>query len=187
MIRPMTEKLKGWRRLRLGNSGAALVEFAITAPVLVVLALGAADFGAIMTNGTSLAGATRAVAELARDTAECVGGGLSNSDCITQINNLVSTLKSTDTSLSSATFSLPGVGTIPVGSPASASANYCTCTDGTVVSCSSGTCSVGSPPDTRVLQYIRVTAQLTVTPLVSYSSIVFPSSPLNAQTTTRIQ
>ena len=158
------------------TAGTAAVEFAITAPLLVMLALGAADYGAIMNNGSSLEGATRAVAEYARDSPYCVGAGLSDSNCVAGINSLVSTLKTNDTSLSSATFT--------PSATLSTAANYCTCTDGTVVSCSNGTCNVNG--DTRVLQYIRITATQNVTPLVSYSKFTFPSS-LNAQTTTRIQ
>src|SRR5438067_5566299 len=47
--------------------GSAAVELATTAPVLVLVALGAADYGALMGNGASLEGATRAVAEYARN------------------------------------------------------------------------------------------------------------------------
>src|SRR5260370_11113962 len=172
----LTESLHFLRRAR--NSGAAAVECAITAPLLVVLALGAADYGFLMTSAASLEGATRAVAEYARNSPECAAGGLTNPDCITGINNFVSTLKSSATSLSSATFKLPDypssgtVSTVPLPAPLAAtpSANYCTCTDATptVVTCSTGTCSVGSPPDTRVIGYIRTQAPLPVNPLSSY-------------------
>jgi Flp pilus assembly protein TadG len=180
MILSMLDKLIGSldRLYRAGNTGAAAVELAITAPFLVVLALGIADYGNLMNASASLEGATRAVAEYARNSPECAGGGLSDSNCISYINSLVSTLKSNYSSLSSATFT--------PSATLSTSANYCTCTDGTVVSCSTGTCSVGTPPDTRVLQYIRVTAAQTINPLVSYGTYTSAQS-LNAQTTTRIQ
>jgi Flp pilus assembly protein TadG len=175
--------------------GSAAVELAITAPVLVLLALGAADYGALMGNGASLEGATRAVAEYARNSPECntaTGGGwLANNSCITGINNLVSTLQSNDTAvapatstLSSATFTLPGLGNIPVGAASPTPGNYCTCTDGSAVSCSVVSCKLADP---RVIQYIQITATLPVSPLVSYANkFTFPGS-LNAQTTTRIQ
>lgn len=183
-----------WRRLCCADSGAALVEFAITAPLLVLLALGAADYGTITNNGTSLAGATRAVAEFARNTAECAGGGLANSDCITEINSFVSTLQSNDTSLSSASFELPNypisgtTSTVPLPAPSAStpSANYCTCTDGTVVTCPTSGNPCSAKADPRLLQYIKITAALTVTPLISFAKFTFPSL-LNAQTTTRIQ
>ena len=178
------------------HSGAAAVEFAITAPLLVVLVFGAADYGVLMTDAASVQGATRAVAEYARNSPECAAGGLSNPDCITGINNFVSTLNSSATSLSSATFKLPDypssgtVSTVPLPAPLSTtpSANYCTCTDATptIVNCSTGTCSVGSPPDTRVIGYIRTQATLVVPPLVSYGTYT-SNQTVSAQTTTRIQ
>lgn len=171
--------------LAWGCVGSAAVELAITAPVLVLLALGAADYGAVMGNGASLEGATRAIAEYARNSPECntaTGGGwLANSSCTSGINNLVSTLQSNDTSLASATFTLPGLGSTPV-SAYSTPGNYCTCTDGSAVSCSASSCKLSDP---RVLQYIQITAMLTPSPLVSYVKFTFPA--LNAQTTTRIQ
>src|SRR5215469_16700848 len=173
------------------HSGAAAVEFAITAPLLVVLVFGAADYGVLMTDAASVQGATRAVAEYARNSPECAAGGLSNPDCITGINNFVSTLNSSATSLSSATFKLPDypssgtVSTVPLPAPLSTtpSANYCTCTDATptIVNCSTGTCSVGSPPDTRVIGYIRTQATLVVPPLVSYGTYT-SNQTVSAQT-----
>jgi hypothetical protein len=174
--------------------GSAAVELAITAPVLVFLALGAADYGALMGNGASLEGATRAVAEYARNSPECntaTGGGwLTNQSCINGINSLISTLQSNDTAvapatstLSSATFTLPGLGNIPIGGASPTPGNYCTCTDGSAVSCSVASCKLADP---RVIQYIQITATLPVSPLVSYAKFTFPAS-LNGQTTTRIQ
>src|SRR2546421_12250670 len=151
----MIEKLIGQLHRPRGdrNSGAVAVEFALTAPLLVVVAFGAADYGALMTDAASIEGATRAVAEYARNSPECAAGGLTNPDCITGINNFVSTLNSSGTSLSSATFKLPDypssgtVSTVPLPAPLSttSSANYCTCTNATptVVNCSPGICSVG--------------------------------------------
>jgi hypothetical protein len=132
-----------------------------------------------MNASASLEGATRAVAEYARDSIECAGGGLSDSNCISHINSLVSTLQTNNSSLSSATFTPSAILTT--------SANYCTCADGTVVSCSAGagTCSVGTPPDNRILGYIRVTATQNIGPIVPYGTYT-SAQPLNAQTTTRI-
>lgn len=162
------------------DGGSAAVEFAITAPLLIVLALGVADYGTLMTNTASLQGATRAVAEYARNSPSCASGGLSSSDCTGELSTFISTLQANDTSLSSATFSYPTTILSAAGG------NYCTCVDGTVVNCSTGTCSVGTPPDTRVLQYIRITATQSVSPLVAYATLGFPSS-LSGQTSIRIQ
>src|SRR3954454_19228143 len=61
----MIKKLiEAWRRRRdAGNSGAVAVEFAMTAPLLIVLVLGVADYGTLMNTSASLLGATRAGAE----------------------------------------------------------------------------------------------------------------------------
>jgi Flp pilus assembly protein TadG len=165
------------RRLhRFANTGSAAVEFAITAPFMFVLVLGIADYGLLMNDAASLEGATRAVAEYARNSPYCVGAGLTDSNCVAGINNLVSTLKTNNSSLSSATFTPSATISTP--------GNYCTCTDGTVVSCSNGACNVGG--DTRVLQYIKITATQSISPVVSYGTYTSAKS-LNAQTTTRIQ
>src|SRR4051812_804167 len=115
-------------RKRARDAGSAAVEFATTAPVLIVLALGVADYGALMMNWASLQGATRAAAEYARNSPACIAGGLASSDCVTGLNHLVATLQSKDTSLSSASFAVPNCPALPA--ICTTSANYCTCTDG---------------------------------------------------------
>jgi Flp pilus assembly protein TadG len=184
----MIERLIGsLRRLySVRDTGAAVVEFAITAPFMVVLVLGVADYGALMNASASLEGATRAVAEYVRDAPQCALTGLTSSNCLTGINGLVSTLQSNNSSLSSATFTVPSVGNVPLSTKnvLTTPANYCSCTDGTAASCSTGTCNVSG--DTRVLQYIKVTATQSISPLVSYGTYT-SAQPLNANTTTRIQ
>jgi Flp pilus assembly protein TadG len=173
----MVKNLIGPRGSRrdAGNSGAAAVELSFMLPVLVLLALGAADYGALMGSAASLESATRSVAEYARNSPACAAGGLADSNCITGINNLVTTLKSNNTAISSATFTPSSVQTN--------AANYCTCSDGSSVSCSSTSCALADP---RVLQYIQIVADQTYTPLVSYASF-FSSFPATGQTTIRIQ
>ena len=46
--------------------GAITIEFAFAAPLLIMLVLGAADFGSMMNTSAALRGATRAGAEYAR-------------------------------------------------------------------------------------------------------------------------
>jgi Flp pilus assembly protein TadG len=173
----MVQKLIGSWRAQSGaqNSGGAAVELSFMMPVLLLLGLGAADYGVLMGSAASLEAATRSVAEYARNSAACAAGGLTNSDCITGINSLVTTLTSNNTAIASATF-------IPSTVQANA-ANYCTCTDGSPVSCSSTSCAL---PDPRVLQYIQIVANQTYTPLVSYAGF-FSSFPATGQTTIRIQ
>src|SRR4051812_16188164 len=126
----MNEMLIGslYRLHPVRNTGAAAVEFAITAPFMVVLALGIADYGMLMNASASLEGATRALAEYARNSPECAASGLSSGNCTNGINGLVSTIQSNNSSLSSATFSVPSLGTVPLSGTLSTSANYCTCT-----------------------------------------------------------
>src|SRR6266446_2306070 len=173
----MVKKLIGSWRLRSGaqNSGAAAVELSFMMPVLVLLGLGAADYGVLMGSAASLKAATRSVAEYARNYPACVAGGLADSNCIAGINSLVTTLKSNNTAISSATFT-------PSSVQANA-ANYCTCSDGSSVSCSSTSCALADP---RVLQYIQIVANQTYTPLVSYAGF-FSSFPATGQTAIRIQ
>jgi TadE-like protein len=168
------------------NIGSALVEFAITAPLLIVLALGIANYGMLIINTASLAGATRALAEYARNSSACGVGGLANSSCLTGIGDFITNLKSNDTLLSTASFSYP------TGDLSAAGGNYCTCVDGTVIDCSAGTCNVSG--DTRIVQYIQISATQDFSPLFAVinfgyfppTNFGFPSS-LSAQTTIRIQ
>jgi Flp pilus assembly protein TadG len=173
----MLKKLIESWRLHSGaqNSGAAAVELSFLLPVLVVLGLGVSDYGALMGSAASLEAATRSVAEYARNSPACIAGGLADSNCITGINSLVTKLASNNTAIASATFT-------PSTVQANA-ANYCTCTDGSPVSCSSTSCAL---PDPRVLQYIQIVANQTYTPLVSYAGF-FSSFPATGQTTIRIQ
>src|SRR6516162_2605486 len=46
--------------------GSIAIEFGVAAPILIMLALGAADFGSLMNTSAALRGATRAGAEYAR-------------------------------------------------------------------------------------------------------------------------
>src|SRR3981189_3360378 len=76
----MTYKLArvGGSRSRgfLGINGAAAVEFAITAPLLVVLVLGIADYGLLMADSAALEGSTRAGAEVAKANTSVTGAQL---------------------------------------------------------------------------------------------------------------
>ncbi len=171
---------------RTGSVGSALVEFAIIAPLLIVLALGIGDYGMLIINMASLAEATRALAEYARNSSACGVGGLANSSCVTGIGDFVTNIKSNDTSLSTASFSYP------TGDLSAAGGNYCTCVDGSVIDCSAGTCNVSG--DMRIVQYIQISATQDFSPLfavvnfgyLSPATFGFPSS-LSAQTTIRIQ
>src|SRR5215472_87693 len=146
------------------NAGAAVVEFAITAPLLVLLALGAADYGAMMAQSDALAAYARAGAEYARSQI-IAGNGLPSDASIKTSLNLPSSV--------SVNFS--------------ATDPYCTCSDGTSVACP--TQSSAPPPtclaltDTRVLEYLSVTMTQSPTPLVSYTPLPFSTAPWSLSNT----
>jgi Flp pilus assembly protein TadG len=144
------------RRTGDWNIGSAAVEFAITAPFLVLLALGIADYGAMVAQSSSLAAYARAGAEYAASQAA-------------QWNYTVpaSTL----------------VGTFCPGCSNSSSTTSCFCSDNaTSVPCpgladpAPATCLQFS--DKRVLGYVSVTATINpYQPLFTYAGFApFPTS-----------
>jgi Flp pilus assembly protein TadG len=163
--------LRRRRRGFLCVDGAAAVEFAITAPILVVLVLGIADYGLLMGDSAALEGATRAGAEVGKANPSVTGAQL------TSLNLFPSGITPTVTSV-------------------------CTCVDNSVVTCPTvtapanpcATANKGNPvtnpytnlPDSRVLQYVNVTAAQTVSPIVSYGTFTSAKS-LSVNTTTRTQ
>ena len=103
--------------------GSAAVEFAITAPLLVLLASGAADYGTVTAQSASLAAYTRAGADNARSQV-ALGNALPSPGTIKSVLNIPSGV--------SVTFSP----TDP----------YCTCADGTSVTCPSQTSATHALP-----------------------------------------
>ena len=155
----------------LAVDGAAAVEFAITAPILVVLVLGIADYGLLMGDSAALEGATRAGAEVGKANPSVTGAGL------TALNLFPSGITPTVTSVCSC------VDNTAVACPtATAPANACaTANNGNPV-----TNPYTNLPDSRVLKYVNVTAAQTVNPIVSYGTFTSAIS-LNVNTTIRTQ
>jgi Flp pilus assembly protein TadG len=156
------EVLQRWKAVR--HAGSAMVEFAITAPLLVMLVMGGADFAIMAYNQEALEAATRAGAEYARATPS---DGPNWTTTKSQVTGYMS-------------FS-------PAVTPSAST--VCTCVDGTTTACPGTTfCSSHQPTDTRVLQYVSVAATQNFAPLLSYVTFsgMFPSS-LTAQAWTRIQ
>ena len=142
------------------NGGAAAVEFAITAPVLIVLVLGAADYGILMDTAASLVAASRAGGEVAKVNPTVTGAQLT------------------------------ALGIFPSGATSNVSAPSCTCFDNTTVTCpapgGAGANPCAAKSDTRVLRYVTVSATQSFSPVVSWTSFTFPGS-LNATTVVRTQ
>jgi Flp pilus assembly protein TadG len=175
MIRKHPAKARRRGRGFLGVEGAATVELAITASLLALLVLGVADYGALMGSSASLAGATRAGAEHAKVDATDTPG------IETQVCGHLGL------TLSSCSPVTPGASPV------------CTCVDGTwpngavcpplltgVNPCTTVTNPYTNLTDTRVLQYIQVTAVQTYSLLFPYVRFA-PVPSLTAQTTTRTQ
>ena len=140
------------------DTGAVATEFALLMAFMPLpfLAFGIIDYGEVMAQATNLTATVRGAAEYARGAV--VEGGISalppGSAIASQLN--------TGATLTTASF--------------------CTCADGTSVSCT-WTCSVSG--DTRVLQYVAVSGSQTYTPWVS-GTWPFPPS-VNTRTVFRTQ
>ena len=145
------------KKISLDCSGAALVEFAIALPMLVMLALGIADFGFLMNNSTVLEASVRSGAEMVR------------------ANPSIATLPTSLLPVSGPEASGVKWVTIPAAS--------CWCPNGTSVACpapgSSSPCSqtLGGVTDLRVLQRVSVSATENVSSLLPWSQITsaFPT------------
>jgi Flp pilus assembly protein TadG len=164
------------RRKSTRNAGSAAVEFAITVPLLVAVALGAADYGTMAVQQAALEGATRAGAEYAR------------TNCTTIPLTSARTTGTQSRVTGFTTFS-PALNAFDCASEHSCVLAVCTCADGTSVSCpgpGAPTNPCAAKADPRLLEYVSVTATQTFSPLFSYASFAFPPS-LSATTVARIQ
>jgi Flp pilus assembly protein TadG len=162
------------RRTGDWNIGSAAVEFAITAPFLVLLALGIADYGAMVAQSSSLAAYARAGAEYAHAQLALGNGFPSAGSIETALNMPAGTLLSTTTPAPPC-----NVGTDCTTQP------YCTCVDGSTATGMLPTCPglgdanpCAAKTDQRVLGYVSVTATINpYQPLVAYAGFApFPSS-----------
>jgi len=136
------------------DTGAVATEFALLMAFMPLpfLAFGIIDYGEVMAQATNLTATVRGAAEYARGAV--VEGGISAlppGSAIASQLNMGATLTT---------------------------ASFCTCADGTSVSCTGGSCSVSG--DTRVLQYVAVSGS------VSGGTWSFPPS-VNARTVLRTQ
>jgi Flp pilus assembly protein TadG len=143
-----------------------LAEFAILVTLLLMLAVGAIDYGSMVNQQAVLEGATRAGAEYARANPSDANNTPAWTNTQTQVTDF-------------AAFAPP---------PQTAASMVCTCTDNTTVTCPSAgqpnPCAAKSDP--TLVEYVSVTATQTFNPVVPWGSFFFPAS-LSAGTLTRIQ
>lgn len=157
----MFERLIGSlrRRREARDSGAVLVELAITAPVVLILLFGVADYGVWMSSADSLMAATRAGAEVVK---------ANQNETASQLTNL---------------------GIFPASATPAVSAPFCTCVDNTSVTCpgpgSTNPCAAKT--DARVLKYLSVSATESFSPLFSWASLVSPPGSISATAVVRLQ
>lgn len=124
-------------------NGSVAAEFALMAPILVLIATGIADFGMLVTKSAGLAAATRIAAEYARTYPDDTGG----------IQHAMQNAASPAPALIF---------------PASF-LRSCECDDETPIACSESCATVGRPGPNRV--FIRITASQPFTPLVPWPGI----------------
>ena len=130
-------------RRSVGCNGSVATEFALLAPMIIVITAGIADFGMVTSSSTALTATTRIGAEYAR---------LHPADTEGIQNSMQSSM----------TFA-PAL-TFPASFPQS-----CECDDGTLIACSESCATAGRPAPNRV--FIKISASQTFTPLVPWPGI----------------
>jgi hypothetical protein len=121
-------------RLRRSERGTAILELAIAIPVLVLLAIGVADFGRMFFTGIAVANAARAAAEYG-------AASVDNSGDTARINQ-------------AGRDDAADLGGVTV-----TSSRFCRCPNGSEPDCASGTC-VGYPMEVFVKAYAQKTVSL---------------------------
>jgi Flp pilus assembly protein TadG len=160
------------------EKGIAAIEFALMTPILVVLVLGAADYGTLMNTSASLRGATRAGAEYAK-------ANWNNPS----VTNVTTATEQTVCGFLGLTYSSSSASCSPVTPPVTPGVSTsCTCDDDTSVTpCPpTGANPCASQTNPGVLQYVTVTAQQNFNAILSWTSVVFPTQ-VSATTTVRTQ
>jgi Flp pilus assembly protein TadG len=145
-------------------TGAALVEFAMTAPVLVLLGFGIADYGLLVNNTAVLEASTRSGAEIVKSNPTITTSQM------TALFPSGASIRPLTTSCACITGS--AVTPCPPASGTSPCAGQINPNTGLV--------------DPRVLEYITVTATENYIPWISWASFVFPTS-ISSTAVARIQ
>jgi Flp pilus assembly protein TadG len=145
-----------------GESGTAIVEFTIFAPLLLIVAIYTMDFGLIFFRKMEVQHAAQAGAQYAIATNSYDSAAISSA--VTQATNFTSVTPS------SSQF---------CGCPAATNVNYC--------SASCDTCNVGTCPLSVQGHYVTVTATTSYSPLIQFGLFSSSSYNLSATSTVRIR
>ncbi len=163
MIKKLVRALRSRGRAR--NAGSAAVEFAISAPLLVVLCIGVADYGALVGTSAGLESATRAGAEVVLAGSTATATQLISIGVLPSGATFTGACSCIDNSWPTGTACPPAVNTTP---------------------CAGKTNPYTLTTDQRVVQYVSVTVTQSFTPIIAYASLGFPAS-LTASTMVRTQ
>lgn len=142
--------IRRWLRLPVAHAipgqdpGQALVELALIFPILILLLVGAAEFGRLAYDAIEVANAARAGVAYAAQTH------------ITASDTAGIQLAATQDAPN-----LTGITATP--------ANFCACSTGGIITCSTALTSCPSPA--RIIEYVQVDTTATVGPLFNYPGI----------------
>jgi Flp pilus assembly protein TadG len=151
------------QRLRNDTAGAVAAELAIISPFLLLLVVGAIDFGNYMNGSQALAAATRVGAEYAIAGKKCVTNTTSNSGIDKTTGTIGSDCVTGITDAMTSAFSYGGA--FIAGTPTMA----CFCEDGSSVACTlAATCSATTLPKSV---FITVTARDAVNPIAPWPKL----------------
>ena len=125
------------------DGGGAAAEFALVAPVIILLATGIADFGMLASNSTALTAAVRIGAEYAR---------FHPTDTVGIQNSMQNSVSFTPTLIFPSSFS-----------------QNCECEDKTSITCSESCATTGRPGPNRV--FVTISASQAFTPLVPWPGV----------------
>jgi hypothetical protein len=126
-----------------GDSGGVTAEFALVAPIIILLATGTADFGMLAGNSTALTAAVRIGAEYAR---------FHPTDTVGIQNSMQSSMSFTPTL------------TFPPSFP-----QICECDNKTSITCSESCATTGRPGPNRV--FITISASQAFAPFVPWPGV----------------
>jgi hypothetical protein len=164
MRRSMRSRYKWIVRFGLGETGSALVETALTMPILIMLLGGAVEFGDYAFKSTQVANAARSAAQYAAMN----GGGYA--DCNNSING--GTCSATSGVAQAAKKDAPWVAS-KCSSFTVTIATSCICSDTTACTTANFACSTGKPEITVTAQTQAQCSAVASVPGLSLNSLTF--------------